>query len=57
MKVSESRSVNSVLSVGARLFSLLSFTGLEPVQEGIYILQAQQNVTLNLCTLFSKGHN
>lgn len=39
------------------LFSLLGFTGLRPVQEGVYVLQAQQNVTFNLYTLFSKGHN
>lgn len=37
-----------------RLFSLLGFTGIQPVRQGVYILQAQQNVTSNLHTLFSK---
>lgn len=40
-----------------RLFSLLGSTGIQPVQQGVYIPQAQQNVTSNLHTWFSKSPN
>lgn len=43
--------------VWTRLFSLLGRAGLHPAREAVYILQAQQNVTFDLHTLFSKGHN
>lgn len=51
---SHGSAIKASSSARAALFSLLGSTGIQPVRQGVYILQAQQNVTSNLHTLLSK---